>query len=143
MIRVGPLALPVKTIEIIYDREDIFDICLDMKIPGMNDILSTMLHQREPQILVLNKDELMMTSVLCHLPPEIWKTNPSQDLLMFVGPGLGKLTEFFTARYESTPNQFEKHVCADLINIMMKAKVDIEERRKKNYIQYGSNSTST
>lgn len=108
METIGVIILPLKKIEIIHKYEDIVDIILDLKIPGAPQMVENMLNVNVPQILVLNKDAVGIIGVLCYQPPEKWKVNEDQELMLFVGPNIHKMTEYFVNWANTTPDPFQK-----------------------------------
>jgi hypothetical protein len=142
MKSVGPFILPIKTVEVVHSLEDIMDIVMDLKIPDMPKALRMMLNSRTPMILAMTKDDLQVVGILCYQPIDDWKSNPAQDMILFVGPSASKLIEYFARWQRQTTDPFQQGAIATIITYLRKL-IEAQKKRQQYYYNINSGSAST
>lgn len=144
MRTIGHIELPLKSVEVVNNQQSIMDIMMDMKVKDVPKALKRMHETDKPQVLVMNQDTAPALGVICYQPIEKWKVNEDQVLLMFVGPSLSKMQEYFFNWFNKSHDPFERGTIGTILNYLKQLE---EVQRKKSQemrfnVRYGSSSTS-
>lgn len=118
MKQVGPYQLPLTHVEVLHNRDDIFDLMLDLKIPNMEAGLQSLLQSTQPYLLAFNKAVWGIVGVLMYQPPEAWKVREDQDLLVFAAPNMPKLIEYIYNQGMKSPDMFQKNAYAKILGYL-------------------------
>jgi hypothetical protein len=142
MKSIGPIELPIKGVEVVNRYEDIMDVLMDVHIKDMPKVLEDMFNRNMPQILVINKDDISIVGVIAYQPLEKWKSYDDQNLMMFLGPNISKMTEYFTNWHNSCHDPFEQKAIRTIILYIDNLRKQIEYRQNQQ-ADYSPGSTSS